>query len=530
MFRRVLRRDFVSSFAALVVTLLSLPAAGAQRDHLLRWIVPPDPDVAGYKVYVALSSMDYGPGEDIGPQVPNPQGIASYLYGGLESDTDYVVVMTAYDTAGLESVFSNEIDIPALACDPTPCDDGNLCTIDACSGILCTNDPVPQGTTCDDGDPGTVQDACFSGICSGVAAECDSDLDCGDGNPCTIDACSGGLCTNDPMRTGTTCDDGDPGTVRDACFGGICTGVAAGCGSDFECGDGNPCTEDRCVTASCVNGIVADGTLCDDGVACTEGSTCFDGICMGGSLPPIEGFFEIDVDGTRHPILDASGGYLDVDLLGMRVDYDIAVDPKGKITGTGVANHPLFEAPIPFMVKGRQKGRSHNVKIDLKFKLAAGGSGVPVKGSASQTFDIDTQQGTYARSSKLKVTAGEEKLANSETSPGIPLSEFVGELPNGDWMLFLDVVDIDGSRLEASASLLMSSGSEIDFVGKGKLNDKTGESKLSLKALDKGAKLKPARLVIDPEGLAGGEFKYKVLGQSGVATEWTATASATCEE
>jgi hypothetical protein len=473
MFRRVLRRDFVSSFAALVVTLLSLPAAGAQRDHLLRWIVPPDPDVAGYKVYVALSSMDYGPGEDIGPQVPNPQGIASYLYGGLESDTDYVVVMTAYDTAGLESVFSNEIDIPALACDPTPCDDGNLCTIDACSGILCTNDPV---------------------------------------------------------RKGTTCDDGDPGTVRDACFAGICTGVAAECGSDFECGDGNPCTEDRCVTASCVNGIVADGTLCDDGVACTEGSTCFDGICMGGSLPPIEGFFEIDVDGTRHPILDASGGYLDVDLLGMRVDYDIAVDPKGKITGTGVANHPLFEAPIPFMVKGRQKGRSHNVKIDLKFKLAAGGSGVPVKGSASQTFDIDTQQGTYARSSKLKVTAGEEKLANSETSPGIPLSEFVGELPNGDWMLFLDVVDIDGSRLEASASLLMSSGSEIDFVGKGKLNDKTGESKLSLKALDKGAKLKPARLVIDPEGLAGGEFKYKVLGQSGVATEWTATASATCEE
>jgi hypothetical protein len=214
----------------------------------------------------------------------------------------------------------------------------------------------------------------------------------------------------------------------------------------------------------------------------------------------------------------------------MRVDYDLAVDPKGKITGTGVANHPLFEAPIPFMVKGRQKGRDENVKIDLKFKLNGGSSQVPVKGSASQTFDIDTLQESYGRSSKLKLTAGGEKLNDSETSDGIPLSQFVCAVPNGDWMLFLDVVDIDGSRLEASASLMMSSGAEIDFVGKGKLSAKTGESKLSLKALQKGAKLKPAGLVIDPGGLAGGAFKYKVLGQRGVATEWTATSSATCVE
>jgi hypothetical protein len=233
--------------------------------------------------------------------------------------------------------------------------------------------------------------------------------------------------------------------------------------------------------------------------------------------------------GTRYPILDASGSYLDVGLLEMRVDYDLAVDPKGKITGTGVAYHPLFEAPIPFMVKGRQKGRDENVKIALKFKLDGGDSPVPVKGSLSQTFDIDTRQGTYARSSRLKFTAGEEKLEDSGASGGIPLSEFVGELPSGDWVLFLDVVDLDGSELQASASLLMGSASEIDFVGKGKLSAKTGEAKLSLKGLEKGAKLKLVGLVIDPEGLAGGEFNYKVLGQSGVATAWTAIAGTTCE-
>jgi hypothetical protein len=271
-----------------------------------------------------------------------------------------------------------------------------------------------------------------------VASQCVSDPDCDDGDPCTADACSGSLCTNGPVPPGTTCDDGDPGTVQDACFGGICSGVAIQCGSD------------------------------------------------------------------------------------------LAVDPKGK--GTGVANHPLFEAPIAFMVKGRQKGRNENVKIALKFKLNGGDSQLRVKGSASQTFDIDTLQGIYNRSSKLKLTAGDEKLKDSETSGGIPLSEFPGELPSGDWILFLDVVNLDGSRLEASATLLMGSGSEIAFVGKGKLSSKTGASKLSLKSLEKGAKLKPVGLLVDSNGLAGGEFKYKVLGQGGVATEWTATASATCEE
>jgi hypothetical protein len=153
--------------------------------------------------------MGYDQGMDIGFQPPDSEGVASYLYGGLESYTDYYVVMTAYNTEGLESDFSNEIVSQALACDPTPCGDGNACTVDACSGSVCTNDPVPEGTSCNDGDPETVQDACFSGICSGVVVECSSDLECGDGNPCTADACSGGVCTNDVVPQGTACDDGD---------------------------------------------------------------------------------------------------------------------------------------------------------------------------------------------------------------------------------------------------------------------------------------------------------------------------------
>ena len=48
------------------------------------------------------------------------------------------------------------------------CDDGNLCTNDSCSlGVGCQNDPVDDGTVCDDGDQNTVNDECTDGVCAG---------------------------------------------------------------------------------------------------------------------------------------------------------------------------------------------------------------------------------------------------------------------------------------------------------------------------------------------------------------------------
>ena len=70
--------------AALVSLLLPLSALGAQRNYQLRWIVPPEPDVAGYRVYLALAPMSYGGGTDIGFQSPDPNGVASYLLTGLD--------------------------------------------------------------------------------------------------------------------------------------------------------------------------------------------------------------------------------------------------------------------------------------------------------------------------------------------------------------------------------------------------------------------------------------------------------------
>jgi hypothetical protein len=191
---------------------MPLVAQGAERDYLLRWFAPQDPDIAGYEVYLALESMSYGEGLDIGYVAPDPNGIASFLLEGLDAGLDYYVVMTAYDAANNVSGFSNEIVIRALACDPSACNDGDPCTADGCSGAACTHDPVPDGTACDDGEVGTVGDYCEAGVCAGILPVCSWDAECDDGDICTTDRCVPEVgCFNEPGAHGAACGG------RDAC-------------------------------------------------------------------------------------------------------------------------------------------------------------------------------------------------------------------------------------------------------------------------------------------------------------------------
>ena len=80
----------------------------------------------------------------------------------------------------------------------------------------------------------------------GNCVECLQDSDCDDNNDCTDDTCANDLCANVAVTPGTSCDDGDPCTMDDACTGDYCTGVpldgdsdghvAAACGGD-DCDD-----------------------------------------------------------------------------------------------------------------------------------------------------------------------------------------------------------------------------------------------------------------------------------------------------
>ncbi|HKY31923.1 MAG TPA: hypothetical protein VJV23_05255 [Candidatus Polarisedimenticolia bacterium] len=97
------------------------------------------------------------------------------------------------------------------------------------------------------------------------AETCFSDADCGDGNPCTRDRCDpqSRQCVISPEPDGTPCEDGNLCTTGGTCQAGVC-------GAPVQCHDGSLCTEDLCdpATGRCFHPPVA----CDDGNVCTRDS------------------------------------------------------------------------------------------------------------------------------------------------------------------------------------------------------------------------------------------------------------------
>ncbi len=59
------------------------------------------------------------------------------------------------------------------------------------------------------------------------------------------------------------------------------------CLSDAECNDGNPCTDDACVSFVCQN--TNNAAPCSDGDACTVGDGCSAGSCQPGAPPDCSG-------------------------------------------------------------------------------------------------------------------------------------------------------------------------------------------------------------------------------------------------
>ncbi|MEY3015662.1 MAG: hypothetical protein RIT45_4397 [Pseudomonadota bacterium] len=94
-------------------------------------------------------------------------------------------------------------------------------------------------------------------------------------------------CSDDPANTGSTdvggLDAGTYGTI----FGdtgadtGVDSAVDAGCTTDAECADGNPCTDDFCKEGACTH--PANKLDCDDGDPCTGGDRCNGGSCAAGT-------------------------------------------------------------------------------------------------------------------------------------------------------------------------------------------------------------------------------------------------------
>ncbi|WP_437280430.1 hypothetical protein WME90_07670 [Sorangium sp. So ce375] len=126
------------------------------------------------------------------------------------------------------------------------CDDDNPCTADACATGACVNVPL-------DGIPAppSVQIAgdcqvltCAAGRLSAAPDDADAD---DDGDPCTSDACRGGVTTH-VVTAGSTCGQD-----------GVCDATGA-----CRAADGQACAApEDCASGSCADGVCCD-TACDE--------------------------------------------------------------------------------------------------------------------------------------------------------------------------------------------------------------------------------------------------------------------------
>jgi hypothetical protein len=157
------------------------------------------------------------------------------------------------------------------------CADLNDCTDDRCVAGACTNDPVVDGTVCNDDLWCTENDSCQQGNCTGTQRDCSSQ-----GGGCTTGVCDDQLdqCVTAPVEDGTACNDGLYCFENDVCTGGTCSGTARDCSQ--MAGD---CTDASCNENldQCEGVPRTDGEVCEDGLYCTIDDQCFGGACASGS-------------------------------------------------------------------------------------------------------------------------------------------------------------------------------------------------------------------------------------------------------
>ena len=109
-------------------------------------------------------------------------------------------------------------------------------------------------------------------------AGCVQDSECDDGDVCTDDACDAGAC----VYTNNTapCDDSNACTQTDECQAGVCTGTdPVVCTASDQCHDPGTC--DR-TTGVCDDPAKPDGSTCEDDDFCDGAETCVSGVCQDG--------------------------------------------------------------------------------------------------------------------------------------------------------------------------------------------------------------------------------------------------------
>ena len=135
--------------------------------------------------------------------------------------------------------------------------------------------------------------------------KCSSNLDCDDGEDCTLDLCIDGHCVHQDLVDDSSCDDGLFCTINDTCLGGHCEGTKRSCG-DFTDICNRPICNDH--ADQCQKIPIADDTVCDDGLFCTVNESCQAGECTNGQPRDCSANGHSCVDGVCDEIGDRCVG------------------------------------------------------------------------------------------------------------------------------------------------------------------------------------------------------------------------------
>jgi hypothetical protein len=104
-----------NAFLFFLSALCLLPSAVADQSATLAWSPNPEPDVSSYVVYHGFASRSY-------PMLTNVGNVTTATITGLKEGSNYFFAITAVNTSGLESDFSDEVvyRVPALATNTPP--------------------------------------------------------------------------------------------------------------------------------------------------------------------------------------------------------------------------------------------------------------------------------------------------------------------------------------------------------------------------------------------------------------------------
>jgi hypothetical protein len=88
-----------------MILLFALPAVVQAADFGLEWQANTEPDLAGYKIYYnqAIPGPPFARVVDVG-------NVTTCVIPDLDPNSNYYFVCTAYDTSGMESDYSNQVD------------------------------------------------------------------------------------------------------------------------------------------------------------------------------------------------------------------------------------------------------------------------------------------------------------------------------------------------------------------------------------------------------------------------------------